>query len=156
MGYTKRQFVRKAFSKIGLGYAYNLTPEEETDALETLDAMMANWNGRGLRLSYPLPSSPEFSDFDSETNVPDYANEAIILNLAVRIGQTLGRESQSLRIDANTAYRDVFSRSAVIPQMQYPETMPRGAGNRIPHYSRFYNPQDRLTVGKDAFLNLKE
>ena len=79
MGYTKRQFVTAALEEIGLAsYVFDLQPEQLQSALRRLDALMAEWNGKGIRLGYPLPSSPQDSDLDEESNVPDSANEAVI------------------------------------------------------------------------------
>ena len=59
MAYTKRQFVEAALTEIGLAsYVFDLQPEQLEYARRRLDAMMADLNGKGLRLSYPIPSSP--------------------------------------------------------------------------------------------------
>ena len=88
MGWTKRQFVEQAFEEIGLAtYTFDLSPEQMQSALRRLDAMVATWNGAGIRIGYPLPSSPQDSDLDTETNVPDMSNEAIYTNLAIKIAQ---------------------------------------------------------------------
>jgi hypothetical protein len=59
MSYTKRQFVDAAFEEIGLAsYVFDLTTEELLPRLvRRLDAMMAQWNAKGIRLGYPLPTS---------------------------------------------------------------------------------------------------
>lgn len=62
MPYSKRQFVIAAFEEAGLAsYVYDLTPDQLNSALQRLDAMIAYWNGRGVRVSYPLPGSPEIA-----------------------------------------------------------------------------------------------
>ena len=82
MGWTKRQFVTQAFEEIGLAsYVFDLTPEQLQSALRRLDTMIAAWNALGIRLGYPLPSSPQDSDLDEPTLVPDWANEAIITSI---------------------------------------------------------------------------
>ena len=84
MGYTKQQFVSAALEEIGLAsYVFDLQPEQLQSALRRLDAMMADWNGKGIRLGYPLPSSPQDSDLDEETLVPDSAYETIICSLGI-------------------------------------------------------------------------
>ena len=71
MGYTKRQFVTSAFEEIGLAdYVFDLQPEQLEAALRRLDSMMAEWNAMGIRLGYSMPSSPQDSDLDEQTNVP--------------------------------------------------------------------------------------
>ena len=86
MGWTKRQFIEQAFDEIGLAsYAFDLGPEQMQSALRRLDTMLAAWNALGIRLAYPLPSSPQDSDLDEQTNVPDSSNEAIYTNLAIKL-----------------------------------------------------------------------
>ena len=93
MGYKKRQFISAAFEEIGLAsYVFDLQPEQLDSALRRLDAMIADWNAKGIRLGYPLPSSPQDSDLDEETNVPDSAYEAIICSLAIRLAPSYGKQ----------------------------------------------------------------
>ena len=93
MGYTKRQYIEAAFDEIGLAaYTFDMQPEQFQSALRRLDGMMAEWNERGIRLGYPLPLSPQQSDLDSQTAVPDRANEAIVTNLACRIAPSYGKQ----------------------------------------------------------------
>ncbi|MFB1502121.1 packaged DNA stabilization gp4 family protein, partial [Thiocapsa sp. N5-Cardenillas] len=92
MSYSKRQFVEGAFEEIGLAsYVYDLQPQDYQTGLRRLDAMMAEWNARGLRLGYPLPSAPQDSDIDAATDIPDAANEAVVLNLAIRLASGYGK-----------------------------------------------------------------
>ncbi len=74
MSYTKGQFVDAAFEEIGLGSAFDLQPDQLQTALRRLDGMMAMWNGKGIRIGYPLSSSPEDSKLETETQVQDSAN----------------------------------------------------------------------------------
>jgi hypothetical protein len=133
MSWTKRQLVRQAFSVIGLAsYDFDLQAEQLQNGLYLLDSMMATWNAKGVLLSYPIPTSPEDSDLDDESNVPDRANEAIYSNLALRIAPTLGKQvSQDLKSQAWYAYNGLLSWAKSRPrEMSLPETMPSGAGNK--------------------------
>jgi len=86
VSYTKRQFIEAAFEEIGLAaYTFDITPEQMNSALRRLDAMMATWNGKGIRLAYPLPGSPDYAGLDEITSVPDSANEVRIRCLAALI-----------------------------------------------------------------------
>ncbi len=79
MSYTKSQFVNDAFDEIGLaGYAFDLPPEQLQSAVRKLDRMMATWYNLNINIGYPMTSSPENADLDTETNVPDSANDAIV------------------------------------------------------------------------------
>jgi hypothetical protein len=146
MSYTKRQFVEGAFSEIGLGsYIFDSHPEKLQAALKSLDAMVATWNGKGIMIGYPLPSSPENSDLDTETGVPDYANEAIIKNLAIRIAPSMGKTvMQDTKTAARQAYLTLLNKTTKIIEQQYPGNLPVGAGNKPSGrgYGRFFTPQD--------------
>jgi len=130
MSYTKRQFIEQALEEIGLAdYVFDLSPEQLQSALRRMDSMVAAWNAIGIRLGYPIPSSPENSNIDAETGVPDSANEAIILNLALRLSPSYGKAiSLQTSAAARLAYNTLMSRAAMPPEMQFPQTLPVGAG----------------------------
>jgi len=158
MGWTKRQFVEQAFGEVGLAaYVYDLTPDQLQAALRRLDAMLALWNGKGIRLGYPLPSNPQDSDLDAQTNVPDSANEAIYSNLAVRLGPGFGKViSPELKSVAKYSYDLLLARATLPPEMQMPGTMPAGAGNkRFDARSPFLQPPvDPVLAGQDGPIDL--
>lgn len=132
MGWTKRQFIEQAFEEIGMAsYAFDIGPEQMQSALRRLDTQMATWNARGIRLSYPLPSSPEDSDLDEQTNVPDSSNEAIYSNLAIKLAPSYGKQVMpDTKAAAKESYNTLLSRAAMPVQQQLPNTMPAGAGNK--------------------------
>lgn len=159
MGWTKRQFVNQAFEEIGYAeYAYDLQPEQLQSALRRLDSMLSTWNGRTIRLGYPLPSSPQDSELDEETGVPDVANEAIYLNLALRLAPIVGKVvSIETKMAARDAYKELLKRAAVPHEMQLPETMPAGQGNKPWRWrdSPFIRaPKDPVDAGPDGEINL--
>lgn len=132
MSWTKRQFVMQAFEEIGYSsYIFDLEPEQLQSALRRLDSMMGTWNGKGIRIGYPLPSSPELSELDTETEVQDSANEAIYLNLAIRIAPTVGKTvSTETKKSAKAAYNQLLALMTKPTEMQLPTTLPSGAGNK--------------------------
>jgi hypothetical protein len=132
MGYSKRQFVAAAFEEIGLAsYVFDLQPEQLQSAMRRIDAMMADWNGKGIRLGYPLPNSPQDSDLDEPTLVPDWANEAIITNGAVRLAPGYGKVVMpETKAVAKDSYNTLLQRATMPPEQQLPATMPAGAGNK--------------------------
>jgi hypothetical protein len=154
MSWTKRQFVEQAFEEIGYAsYAYDLEPEQLESAMRRMDSMMATWNEKGIRLGYPIPSSPENSDLDEETNVPDSANEAIYTNLAIRVAPTIGKvASAETKATANTAYKVLLSRAAMPNEQQLPSTLPAGAGNKPWRNDNPFldEPDDPLLAGGDG------
>jgi hypothetical protein len=154
MGYTKRQFVEEAFAEIGMAsYVFDLQPQQLEGALRRLDSMLATWNGKGIRIGYPLPSRPEDSDLDTETLVPDAANEAIITNLAVRIAPQYGKTpSIDTKTAAKQSYDMLLSRAAMPMEMQLPASMPRGAGAKAYDDPFVDNPEEPLLAGRDGPL----
>jgi hypothetical protein len=132
MGWTKRQFVAQAFDEIGLAsYVFDLTPEQLQSALRRLDTMLSSWNAKGIRLGYPLPSSPQDSDLDEQTNVPDSANEAIYTNLAIKLAPSYGKQVlPDTKSTAKESYNTLLSIAAMPNQQQMPSTMPFGSGNK--------------------------
>ena len=132
MSWTKRQFVTEAFTEIGYAeYAYDLEPEQLQVALRRLDAMMGSWNGKGISIGYPIPTSPENGDLDDETEVPDFANEAIYLSLAVRLAPTVGKlVSAETKSALKSAYNTVLKNITMPGEMRFPKTLPSGAGNK--------------------------
>lgn len=158
MSYTKRQFVEAAFEEIGLAaYVYDLTPQQMESALRRLDAMMATWNAQGLRLAYPLPSSPELSALAQETDVPDRANEAIILNLALRLAPSYGKVVMpETKAVARKAFDVLLARATHPLEKQLPETMPVGAGQKPWNIDQpfFDTPVDPVLTGPEGPLEL--
>ena len=158
MAYTKRQIVDAAFAELALaGYVFDITPEEQLSAVGRLDMMMALWGKIGQRLGYAGTANPESSDPDQDSGLPDWAIEAAVLNLAVRLapgfGKSLSRATVGL---ANEAKNYVFAQCASIPQMQPMGNLPIGAGfkNRWRPAPFANQPADRLTTGRDGLLEL--
>lgn len=157
MSYTKRQFVTKAFEKAGMAaYVYDLEPEQLQSALQDLDSMVATWNAEGIRLGYPIPSSPEESSLDEETNVPDSANMTIICNLAALLAPNFGKTvSMSVSKFAKDGY-DALCLKAVYPgELKIPSAMPLGAGKKpwISGRQFFGADKEKIDVGPDGHLD---
>jgi hypothetical protein len=132
MGYSKRQFITAALEEIGLAsYVFDMQPEQIDTARRRLDAMMADWNGKGIRLGYPIPSSPQDGDLDEETNVPDSAYEAIICSLGIRLAPSYGKTVMAeTKVVAKQGYDILLQRATYPLEKQLPNTMPSGAGNK--------------------------
>ena len=155
MGWTKRQFVNQALEEIGLAsYVFDVTPEQLQAALRRRDAMMASWNALGIRLGYPLPSSPQDSDLDEQTNVPDSANEAIYTNLSIKLAPSYGKQVMNeTKTTARSSYNTLLSIAAMPNQQQLPGTMPSGAGNkpwRVYDDPFIRRPVDPVLAGQDG------
>ncbi len=132
MSWTKRQFVNQAFEEIGLAaYTFDLQGNQLQSACRKLDAMMAKWNADGIRVGYPMPSSPEDTDLDTETTVPDAANEAIYTNLAIRIAPGFGKVVSKDTIScAKQSYTALISWLKTPPKRRFTPQTPAGAGSK--------------------------
>ena len=161
MAYTKRDIVNQAFEEIGLAsYVFDLQPQQLESALQRLDRMMATWNGKGIRLGYPLPSSPADSDLDQVIGVPDSALEAMAANLALRLATMFGKPvSPDTKVIAKKAYTQIITQSATPIEMQLDNTaIPSGAGNKMFRYRQdpfLRDPVDPLQAGPDSILDLE-
>lgn len=160
MAWLKRQLIDEAFAELTLqGFEFDTTAEEQQTALRRLDAMMATWEGRGIRLGYALPSSPDASDLDQDSGIPDTAAEAVFLALAVRIAPGFGKQVPTLTLtNARNAF-EPLQFAAARPQAQpMPSTMPLGAGNkglRRTGGAFFPTPSnDQLPVGAGGDLDI--
>lgn len=157
MGYSKRQYVEAAFEEIGMAnYVFDLQPEQRESAMRRLDAMMAEWNAKGIRLGYPMPSSPQQSDLDEQTYVPDSANQAIITNLAMRIAPSYGKQVMAgTMATAKSSYNTILSKATFPTEKQFPDTLPSGAGNKPWMYDVFLpGPEEQVLVGQDGPIEL--
>jgi hypothetical protein len=158
MGWTKRQIVMAAFEEIGLGAeAYDVQPGQLQSALRRLDAMVAEWNGRGIRIGYPLPASPAESSLDDATNVPDSAVETMFLSLAVRIAPGYGKQVMpDTKASAIRGYNTLIARATVPVEMAFPSSMPAGAGHkpwRTENEEFLPTPADPVLAGDDGALD---
>lgn len=153
MGWSKRQFVTAAYEEIGLaGYVFTLQPEQLQAAVKRLDAMCSTWNASGIRLGYPMADNPKYSNLDDATDVPDSANEAIYLNLAIKISPMHGKQvPPDLRISAKKAYTDLLTKNITAYEMSL-GYMPAGAGRKSVTDNFLPEAPNRLAAGNDNFI----
>jgi hypothetical protein len=130
-GYTKRALVLAAFSEIGLAPStFDLQADQILDAGNRLDALMADWDARGIHVGYPI-TNPDTIDLDAQSTVPQWTIRAIICNLAVELGPSYGREAQpSTKTTAKQGFITIMARTTSPPIMPVPSNMPSGAGNK--------------------------
>lgn len=159
MSWTKRQLAEEAFAELALaGYTFDLTPEEIMTAIRRMDSMMATWGATaGIRVGYNATVDPLSSDPDQESGIPDWCNEAVYLNLAIRLCGAFGKPlPRTTAATAREAYDSVLSLcSSRIPEMQPMANTPAGAGWKYGRrgYGPFLRPPvDRLTTGEDGLL----
>ena len=130
MSYTKRQFIVDAFAESGISDTESdIQPGEFQVILRRMDSLMARWNAAGIGCRYPLPDSPEDSSLDTETNVIDEANDAIILNTALIVGRVFRKPlSRDQKVEAKDAKNALIKFLSYVPQQSYSSLTPKGSG----------------------------
>lgn len=158
MAYTKGQFIEAAFEEIGFAaHTFDLQPQQLESALRRLDSMMAAWNAKGIRLGYPIPINAQDSDLTESTDVPDSANDAIILNLAVRLAPSYGKTPMpETKINAKLTYDVLLARAAMPPEMQYDGSLPVGAGHKALDEPFITPPEDNIALGGEGYWELSQ
>lgn len=161
MAWSKAQLIATAFEEIGVAnYEFDLQPEQIEGALRRLDTLMATWNAVGIRIGYNQASEPGQSDPNQDSGIRDEAVQAVIANLAVRLGPTIGKQvSRETKGAAVAGYNALLSRVASlnVREQQFPQTLPVGAGNRRWSQDEVFNPTPvtPLTTNPDSDLEFR-
>ena len=127
---TKGDLIGDAFAELALAsYVFDLEPEEQQTALRRMDAMLALWESKGIRLGYVFGG-----ELASESGLPEYAHEPVIASLAVRLAPGFGKKVSAQTLTAaKSGYDGLVARSAFPPEQQL-RGLPSGAGNKPDHY----------------------
>ena len=154
---TRRDIIYQAYGELGLAeYNFDISPEEMATARRRLDSMMAQWETI-VSIGYYMPSNPDDSDVDDETNLPQGVIDAVALNLAMRLAPGLGKTPSSITMsEARIGKNYVLAQFAVIPQKQYSGNLPVGSGNKpLPGWNGYFRPRNRVTITENgpAFQN---
>jgi hypothetical protein len=130
MAFTKRQIIEQAFEEIGLAsYVFDITPDQLQSALRRLDLMVASWQAMNIQIGYPLPASPDNSNIDEQIQTSLNNNEALVLNLAIRLAPAYGKSlSPDTKTTAKALYNQLLIEAAMPYEQQFVSTLPLGAG----------------------------
>ena len=154
MSYTKRQLILGALAEIGLSsYSFDLSADQIEQALGRLDALIASWGARGIRLGYPLPDSPEKSDAYQETGLPDWAWDAVITNLAIRLAPAYGKVvPPETKSSAREAFNSLLARFARPEEIKF-DALPAGAGHKGAEAPFLERSADSIDAGPDGGID---
>lgn len=112
--WSKRDVIAQAFSEIGKGSDFDLQPEDLQTGLRKLDAMMATWGGAmGIRIGFAGGDGK--GDLGVDMAVPDWAYEALYLNLALRLCPDYGKTPSPLTQTSAKAALDAVRGRTVQP-----------------------------------------
>jgi len=156
MSWTKGQIVAAAFEELGLAeYVFDLQPEEVQTGLRKLDAMMAQWNSKGIRIGYVQTADPADVDSATDSGIADSANEAVYTNLALRLAGGFGKTVPTTTAAmAKDGYDTLLAVAMSNPQqMQFPSTLPSGAGNKWTRRNFVIPPDVLVAPGPDGEMN---
>lgn len=155
MGYTKQQLIEEAFSEMGMAeYVFDLSPEGLQGALRRMDAMLASWYGLGVSLGYLLPVSPAESNLSDASGLPDWAVEAVVTNLAIKLAPSYGKQvNPATKANAKAAYDVVLKRCAMPGEMRR-RAMPAGAGHKTVWSNSVFLPEtpESLDTGSGSSI----
>lgn len=109
---SKREIIKEAYAELGkASYEFDLNPEDLQAALRKLDTMMASWNGMGVRIGYA--GGQGSGDIDVSSELPGWADDAIISNLAIRLAPGLGKiPSPETKAAAASGFNTIMLRVA--------------------------------------------
>lgn len=158
MGWSKQDLIGQAFEAIGIAaYVFDVQSSQFQSAMRQMDAMLAGWNSRGIRMSYSMPSNANGGNVGDASGIADRGYEAVYSNLALRLAPTVGRAVPvELRIIARQAYDALLAHYAIPVEMHMPINTPAGAGQktwRSTNQPFIQDPDTSLAAGPDSILN---
>lgn len=149
---TRRDIIYQAYEELGIAqYNFDITPEEMATARRRLDSMMAQWETI-VSIGYYMPSNPDDSDINDDTNLPQGVIDAVATNLALKLAPGLGKTpSAETKIAAKEGKNMVLAQFAVIPQKQYSANLPLGSGNKpLPNSQGYFRPRRVVTITENG------
>ena len=153
MGYSRKDFIDGALEEVGFAsYTFDIQPEQYEGAMRRLDALMGEWNSRGIRLGYPIPSSPGSGKLNDQTDVPDHAWQAVVTNLALRIAVMFGKQPMLSTIAAASDGVTNLLREASQVSPRASNMQVSGSGNR--YMSFIPQTHESALTGSDGILEV--
>lgn len=133
---VKGDYIQAAFEQIVVsGKTSKPQPSEVETALKRFNGMMLDWENKGVHLGWNIGSNNP----NDESGLPDWCFEAVVTNLALKIMPIYGKlATKDQRDEAADSYTAICL--CCVGDMEYPDTMPVGAGNQRYGYSsrRFF------------------
>lgn len=155
--YSKTELVMAALREIGVAQRdTDVTADELVDGCARLDAMMADWDGMGIHVGWPIDPTAS-PDPSLETGLQPSAVRAVVTNLALELAPGYGRPVQRETVKtAKAGLTTLQALASTPPRLRLPGGVPLGQGNRQftglwPTFTR--PPAENITVGDDSTLD---
>lgn len=148
---TKIQLVSMAFDELRInGITSSADSEDEVLALQSLEQLVSELQ---IDIGWRFEAEP---DPNTMSGIPQYAESAIYMALAVRIAPRYGKDPGMLRMQASAAMSALVARVKKPRQISYSTRMPMGLGNRRQYlYCRQFMPPADVApndVNTEAFV----
>ena len=103
----------------------DLTEDEIDTAIRKLNRLMVEWDSIGIHLGFR-----KVSDSGEDTGIPDWAENATITTLAMRLASTFGKAvADELNLAQRISFKSMQNRSTEPVSVNYPDILPVGSGN---------------------------
>ena len=136
---TALELINDAFDTLEIKSAESDLQTSEVDvAIRRLNRMMTAWARKGLKMGYT-----KITDSSQLITAPDWAEEAMVIHLAVRLAPAFSIPvTQEMYILATEAHKDLMRNLIHLPDPDFPSTMPKGSGNSVYDNSNFFSITD--------------
>lgn len=133
---TKIQLVSMAFDELRInGITSSADSEDNVLALQSLEQLVSELN---IDIGWRFEDEPSPNTM---SGIPQHAESAIYMALAVRIAPRYGKDAGMIRTQASAAMSAIVARVSKPRQVSYPTRMPMGLGNRRQYpYSQQFMP----------------
>lgn len=155
MSLTKGAIAQRILKMIGLNSRFtDASPEQVEDVLNYLEDWMNASNGIGTRLGYI--QSNENPDPGEESGIPNWAVMGVTNAVAIMVCPYFDRAVHpSIVTNAAAGMRAIEARTIEMAEVQYPNRMPVGTGNRASVFgAKFYQPTDRIRTAGDFLSDI--
>jgi hypothetical protein len=151
-GDLKGDRINGAYSQLRIsGLTVSATPEDSALALDRLETMAAEFEGRNICVEYNFEDEP---DPGSTHNLERKYWHAFDTNLAVRLLADFGKGMQPdpvLISQAQQGFSFLSATTAPKRQTQYPSRMPRGSGStRLNRWNRYFQPAAEVPLSSSS------
>lgn len=151
MSITKAKLADRIHKAIGVNSRFTeASPDQVIDTLTTVNDWMNSENGIGRRLGWIETPDDEDPNPSEETGIPPWSITGVVYQCAVLVAGYFGKVAAPHVIrGAASGMLTIQARTVEYQPVQYPNTMPRGTGNKSPWGPNYYNYCDRIQTSND-------